>query len=195
MYFFFYIFKSIQKIFTNDYSRKSILFVAKDSFEEKGGKDLLDAFENVKKEIHNCKLKIVGQKIPIKIKGVENIGFIDKNKPKGKENLRKLFQEASLFVMPSYVEATSNVFLEAMSNGLPCIGANLSAMPELILGNNCGLVSDPGNIKDLSRKIISILKDENSLRTFGENGRIAVEKKYNWDIVCKKAVDVISRYI
>lgn len=180
---------------SKDYSKKTILFVAKDSFDEKGGSDLINAFKYVRKEIPDCKLRIVGQKIRNTMDGMENIGFIDKTKPGGKDLMKQIYQEASLFVMPSYVEATGNVFIEAMANGLPCIGANLSAMPEIIVGNNCGFVSEPGNTKELAEKILYLLKDEKLMKDFGANGRIAVKHKYNWDVVCRRAVEIMGRYV
>lgn len=178
-----------------DYSYKNILFVAKDSFGEKGGVDLLNAFKLVKKSIPNAKLRIVGQYVKIKEDGVENIGFIDKSLPGGEAMIKKIYQEASLFVMPSYVEATGNVFLEAMAYRVPCIGANLSAMPELILGNNCGFVAIPGDVRDLANKIIGLLEDENLLKACGNNGRAAIIEKYNWETVCRKAICIMSKYI
>ena len=52
--------------FLKFYDCKSILFIAKDSFKEKGGYDLLKAFDIVSKEIENSKLYIVGQIIKCK---------------------------------------------------------------------------------------------------------------------------------
>jgi glycosyltransferase involved in cell wall biosynthesis len=178
-----------------DYSVKNILFVAKDSFVEKGGADLINAFKLVKKSIPNAKLRIVGQYVKVDEDGVENIGFIDKNLPGGEAIIKKIYQEASLFVMPSYVEATGNVFLEAMAYRVPCIGANLSAMPELVLGNNCGFVVIPGDVRDLANKIIELLEDENLLKACGSNGRTAIIEKYNWEAVCRKAICIMSKYI
>ncbi len=37
-----------------------------------------------------------------------------------------------MFVLPSKFDAWGHVFVEAMGNGLPCIGTNCCAMPEII---------------------------------------------------------------
>jgi glycosyltransferase involved in cell wall biosynthesis len=142
------------------YDGRTILFVAIHGFEIKGGKVVLDAFSYVRKEISDARLLLVGQDLNIDIPGVECIGFMDKNNPEGKEKLENLYKSASIFVMPSYNEATGTVFLEAMAHKVPCIGANCCSMPEIITENNCGFVIEPGNSKELAKKICMLLKDE-----------------------------------
>ena len=181
--------------FPKFYDCKSILFIAKDSFKEKGGYDLLKAFDIVSKEIENSKLYIVGQIIKCKNSGVVNIPFLDKNTKYGYNKLIQLYQKSSLFVMPSYVDATGNVFLEAMSYKLPCIGANVSAMPEIIVDNNCGEVVEPGDVCGLADKIIKFLKNRELLEYYGNNGLYAVRSKFNWDNVCKNFINIAERYI
>lgn len=185
----------IEDVYDKDYDQNNILFVAKDSFKEKGGHDLIKAFKRVKKIIKNAKLYIVGQKVDIKDDDIINIGFIDKNSLEGEQLLKSYYMNSSIFVMPSYVEAMGNVFLEAMSFKLPCIGADTSAMPEIICNNECGFVIRPGDIKDLANKIIMLLEDKKLLKKCGENGYSAIKNKYNWSTVCEKAMQIIKNKI
>lgn len=178
-----------------EYDRKTILFVARDSFKEKGGYVLLDAFKKIRYEIKDARLLIVGQNINSGIVGVECIGFIDKRTVEGEKMLGNIYRCASLFIMPSYVEAAGNVFLEAMSFKVPCIGADVSAMPEIICGNNCGMVIPPGDSNRLAEIVISLLKDEKQLKEYGNNGFKAIMDKYNWDIVCNKFIKTVEKFI
>lgn len=178
--------------FEKKYSDNTILFVAKDSFAEKGGEDVIRAFNIVRRKIPALKLIIVGQKIRTRDEHIVCTGFIDKSTPLGEERVIALYKEASVFVMPSYVEATGNVFLEAMACKLPCIGADLSAMPEIIVGNNCGFVAKPGDAADLADKMLCILESKELQMKCGENGFKAVQEKYNWDVVCEKAISIME---
>ena len=95
--------------------------------------------------------------------------------------------------MPSFGEPSGNVFFEAMAHKLPCIGAKQGATTEVIAENKCGLVVE--NDKDrLAEKIINLFESEGSMSLFGSNGLSAIKERYNWDVVCKNVIDVISKY-
>lgn len=178
-----------------DYSKDILLFIAKDSFEEKGGRLVVEAFKNLKKTRKDAELYLVGQDINIDYDGITVVGFLDKRNGSDYKKLVELYRKATLFVMPSYVEAVGNVFLEAMSFQLPCIGAKVSAMPEIIEGNKCGVVVSPGSVNDLSRAIIFMIENKNSQKKFGDNGYMAVAERYNWKKVTLKALAIMERYI
>ncbi len=178
-----------------EYDGKTILFVARHIFEQKGGRVLLEAFKIVRKEIKDARLLLVGQHLNISDAGVECIGFIDKSTEEGRKKLSYLYKKSSLFVMPSFYDAVGNVFLEAMSHRLPCIGADCCAMPELIVENNAGCVIPPGDSEALAKKIIYLLKDTKAMAEMGENGRRAVIQKYNWRVVTQKVLRIIEHYV
>ena len=71
----------------------------------------------------------------------------------------QVFQSASVFVMPSRIETESIVTMEAMAAGLPVIGANSGALPELIKNNCNGCLFEPGDSENLAKKIIKVLTD------------------------------------
>jgi len=177
------------------YDGRTILFVAIHSFKLKGGEVLLEAFPLVRKEIPDARLLIVGQDLNFTMSGVECIGFIDKNIPGGEEKLRDLYRAASVLVMPSFNEAAGNVFLEAMTHKLPCIGANCCAMPEIIGENNCGFVIEPGNSKELAEKICMLLKDEILMREMGQNGFNTIKTEYSLEKVYQRMAEIMNLYV
>ncbi|WP_162604633.1 glycosyltransferase family 4 protein [Geomonas edaphica] len=181
--------------FKKNYSGSTVLFVAKDSFVQKGGEELLAAFKIVKRSIRDAKLVLVGPEMKTDDPDIICTGFIDKRSKAGEERLIELYKSASVFVMPSHVEATGNVFIEAMSCKLPCIGADLSAMPEIINGNGSGMVAKPGDVDDLAQKMIAILADRRLQIEMGEAGFSAVRNKYNWNTVCDKALEIMGSHL
>ena len=152
----------------NDYSNNEILFVGLD-FERKGGEALLKAFEIVKREIPDAKLRVIGPdsaELHSK-KDVIAMGRIMKHSKEGLEKLQEAYMNASIFVMPTLWEPFGIVFLEAMANKLPCIGVNKYAMPEIIENGKTGFVIPPNNIERLAYSIIDLLKDKKSVRSSG----------------------------
>lgn len=177
------------------YTSKMVLFVARHLFEQKGGKVVLEAFQKVKNDLKEAKLVLVGQKLKINKPGVTVIDFLDKNTQNGKEQLHKLYQEASVFVMPSYSEGLGNVFLEAMAHKVPCIGSDCCSMPEIIVENNAGFVIKPGDANELAQRIIQILKNKELSKELGENGAQAINNKYNWEVVSNKVLKIVNDFI
>ena len=56
-----------------------------------------------------------------------------------------LWRDADVFVMPSRHEAFGIVFQEAAAAGVPAIGTNVNAVPEIIRDDETGLIVPPGD--------------------------------------------------
>lgn len=162
-----------------NYENNIILFVGID-FERKGGYVLIEAFKKVKKNINDAKLIILGSKPDINVDGVEVMGFVSH------EEKMHYYNIASLFVMPSLAEPFGLVFLEAMANKIPCIGTNMSAMPEIIEDGETGYLVEPNNSDELADKIIFLLNNKNLIKKMGIESRKRVEKLFTWDKVFQR---------
>ena len=75
---------------------------------------------------------------------------------------------------------------EYMACGIPVIASNFPEMGAIVEENNCGITVDPTNIMQISDAIIELLKDPEKEKKMGENGRRAVEEKYNWENMEKR---------
>jgi len=74
-----------------------------------------------------------------------------------KEDLRKIYLAADLFVLSSKSEGMPNVMLEAMGIGLPCIGSNIPGIRDILQYDE--LIFDPLDEKALVDKIWQIFSD------------------------------------
>ncbi|MCW7080736.1 MAG: glycosyltransferase family 4 protein [Candidatus Methanospirare jalkutatii] len=175
-------------IFAKEYDKKLILFVGRE-FNRKGGPTLIKAFKEVKKEIKDAKMIIVGSLPLVKDENIIVKGYISR------DELLRLYENASIFAMPSICEPFGLVFLEAMAYKTPCIGTTVDAMPEIIENGKTGFLVPPNDHKELADKLILLLEDENLMKRMGESGRRRVEKYFTWDIVVDRMTKEFEKYL
>lgn len=73
------------------------------------------------------------------------------------DELKALYQHASLYVFPSLNEGFGLPVLEAFMHGIPVLVANNSCLPEI--GGAAVVSFDPYDTKDLAGKIVGVLSD------------------------------------
>jgi glycosyltransferase involved in cell wall biosynthesis len=103
-----------------------------------------------------------------------------------KENLVKLYQDATLFIFPSYHEGLPSVVLEAMSCGLPIIATDVRGNRDLITHKENGIIIPPREPKKIAEAINMLLGDEKLMENLGKNARDTIIKRYTWDIATNK---------
>jgi glycosyltransferase involved in cell wall biosynthesis len=166
------------------YKDRVLLFVGRD-FKRKGGEDLLQAFEIVKKKFKDTKLIIAGCRPKVKIKGVEVVGELNP------DQLEKYYERAQVFVMPSLFEPWGNVWIEAMTYQLPCIGTSVGSIPSIVEDGKTGFVVQPKNPKEIAERIIYLFENPHIMEKFGREGFLKAVKNFTWD----KVVDTIAKEI
>jgi glycosyltransferase involved in cell wall biosynthesis len=155
---------------------RSILYIGKGDFEKKGGTLLMQAFEQVRREIPDAQLHVVGQDRLPAAAGVVNHGFV-----RDRARLVGLMRAAHVFALPSLVDRNPISILEAMATATPCISSDYGAMPEMV--GDAGIVAPCGDVDALARALLRLLRDAELARTMGERGRQRFENRFNWDSV------------
>ena len=170
---------------------KTVLFVGVD-FEGKGGPMLIKAFRQVRKEVPDAKLKIVGCNVAIDEPGVEVVGMLSKSDPRQAALLKKLYDEASIFALPTRFDCFGIAFVEAMYHRLPCLGSNICAIPEIIRDGETGFTIPPHDGSAWTAKIVQLLRDEKLAGMMGDRGFEYATNRYRWDLVVKRMLDAMS---
>lgn len=91
------------------------------------------------------------------------LGWIDQQS----DDIIQSYQSADVFVMPSKIETQSIATMEAMAAGLPVVGANGGAIPELVTDEKNGYLFDPNSDIDLGEKITLVLTDQKRAKKMG----------------------------
>lgn len=88
--------------------------------------------------------------------------------------------------VPNHLDAQPNKMFEYMSAGVPVIASNFPLWREIIEGNDCGLCVDPLDPRSIAHAIDFLVRNPDQAARMGDNGRKAVQERYNWDAEEKK---------
>jgi len=172
--------------------RSRLLFIGRDFF-RKGGDLVVDAFCRLRRSAdRELSLTLAGpQRWPLPGSIPEGVDF------RGEVSLSEagaLYQESDLFVMPSRFEPFGLVFVEALSHGVPCIGRNDFAMPELIRpGENGALVSED-DADRLASTMWSVLQDDGIYQRCDRDSE-AIRRKFSWESVAGMMMSDITAVV
>ncbi|WP_298998204.1 N-acetyl-alpha-D-glucosaminyl L-malate synthase BshA [Flagellimonas sp. S174] len=144
--------------------------------------DVIEVFYRVQKEIP-AKLIMVGEG-PEK-EGAERqcdkLGIADKVIFLGNSNeIDRILCFSDLFLLPSKSESFGLAALEAMINKVAVISSNTGGIPEVNKHGVSGFLADVGDVEEMAKKAIHILKDDVVMEKFKEN---AYEVALKFDIV------------
>jgi glycosyltransferase involved in cell wall biosynthesis len=167
---------------------------------EKGLFDLVECGRYICKERPELYFIIAGKGRDLNklIKKIKNAGLQDRFIFLGqvnKDNLVKLYQNATLFILPSYHEGLPSVVLEAMSCSLPVIVTDVRGNRDLITQGENGIIIPPKEPKKIAEAINMLLGDKKLRQYLGENARNTIIKNYTWDIIANKMLNYYESLI
>jgi N-acetyl-alpha-D-glucosaminyl L-malate synthase BshA len=86
---------------------------------------------------------------------------------------------ADLFLLPSETESFGLAALEAMAVSVPVISSNTGGIPEVNIHGVTGYLSNVGDVEDMAKNALKILKDDKTLNTFKVN---ALKRAHDFDL-------------
>ena len=156
---------------------------------------LLEAFRIVQKEFKNLKLVFTGSKqnnfqnVDKKIKelqlqdNVVYLGYIDYS------DLPFLYKMSKFLVMPTLFESISIPIYEAFSLKVAVCCSNIVALPEQV--GEAGLLFDPNNEKDIAKKMIMYLRNNELLTEKAEQGYLKINN-FDYEAYKKSILEIIK---
>ncbi|NBW41226.1 glycosyltransferase [bacterium] len=112
------------------------------------------------------------------------------------KNLDVIYRSLNLVVMPSLHEGSPNVLLEAMSHGVPVLGANISSLSSIIRNRENGFLFEAGNVDNLSDELrfISTVPSDR-LRCISLNARDQIRRDFAPSMRTKRFTDLYQRLV
>lgn len=150
----------------------------------------LDTYRKVREKSDECCLVYVGQGPMLEEthkyadeKNIEEVYFVDRIP---QNELPALYQESSMFILPTRYEIFGMVLMEAMYFGSPVITYQAAGPLDVIDNEKDGIVMSSFDADQWAQKIyehLFVLKDTDVM---GEKGKKKIEKNYLWPVVAKK---------
>ena len=140
--------------------------------------DVVQIFYKIQKEIPSKLLMIGDGPERGKAEALCNqLGITDKVIFLGNSNeIDRILCFTDLFLLPSEIESFGLVALEAMINRVPVISSNAGGIPEINKHGVTGFLSAIGDVDEMIKNALYILKDEAILETFKTNAKKEVLK-------------------
>jgi glycosyltransferase involved in cell wall biosynthesis len=130
---------------------------------------------------------------------INELGLGDKVSLKGfisNDKLPKVFQNYSLFVMPSFPETLGRVYFEAMASGLPVIASTNTGVDGLVTEGKQGFFIDPCNTLEFTIKFTEILENlvtnPHLIGQLSTNSR-QYAKQYSWSTIVPKYLSIYKQ--
>lgn len=164
---------------------------------EKGFLDLVSVFKLMELKDGDVYLNLVGdgsQKDKIFKNIVDNNisrkvrmpGYLDF------EELNKLYEKSSLYLMTSYTESFGLVLIEAMSHGIPVIAFSCAEGAKELINNGVnGYLINNRNEHEMADRAVKLLNNPDKLKELGENARTTA-LKYSKDEVKKMWIKLLG---
>jgi glycosyltransferase involved in cell wall biosynthesis len=169
-------------------SERRLLFVGRD-FDTKGGAQVVAAFRRLRHEMgSSIMLTVAGpESWPLSGGVPDGVRFLGQLPH---VRVGELMDAADLLVMPSLLEGFGIVFAEALSRGLPCIGRDACAMPEIIDPMSGGRLVTSTSPDDLAALIRDALDDD---VLYTECARAADRRRghYTWHRAGREVVSAV----
>ena len=141
--------------------------------EQKGVSDALQAFAGTRSEFPEARLLIAGDG-PLRAQlesEATQAGLTGSVRFLGwRDDVPQLLAACDLFLMPSLWEGFGLVLLEAMAQGLPVVASRVSAIPEIVVAGETGLLAPPRDVPALREALLTLLRDPPLARHMGLMG-------------------------
>lgn len=112
-------------------------------------------------------------------RNVDALGFLDRNGVRATA-ARSMAGLVLFHPEPNHIDAQPNKMFEYMSAGISVIASNFPLWCEIVEGAGCGLLVNPLKPKEIADAIAYLLENPEKAELMGQQGRKAVEERYNF---------------
>ena len=177
----------------------NILFVGRLE-KRKGFNYLLEAYKQVKQEIPNSRLIVVGPGIRLRrkyekqvmLEGIKDVVFVGYT---SSDELPRFYKTADIFCAPATSwESFGIVLLEAMAVGKPVVASNIDGYASVVTHGVDGLLVPPKDEEMLAQVLVSLMRDESLRQQMGARGRSKAQD-YSWEHIARRVLDYYTRVL
>ena len=112
-----------------------------------------------------------------------------------REDIPAIMQSGNVFCMAAELEAFGLVFVEAMAAGTPVVACYSGGVPEVVIQNQTGLLSPPGDVPALAANLIRVLSDTVYARGLGEAGQRRAASEFGPEKIAQHWISVLQEMV
>ncbi len=168
---------------------------------EKGIRELVEAFEQVRQQAPDTELWIAGKVYPpnptsltpdevealAQRPGIRLLGHV--------EDMAGLFEQVDIVALPSYREGTPKVLLEAAACGLPIVATDIPGCRGLVVDGESGYLVPVKSVEPLAERLLGLVQDAGLRGRFGRRGREIVVDGFSMQRVITDTQAIYARLV
>lgn len=106
------------------------------------------------------------------------------------DRIVKYYQQADIFVLPSFLEGHPKALLEAMACGLPCLVGRYPGIEEF--ENKKEVLTAGFSAEEIGDSLSLLIEDHHLRKILGFNSRLRIEKDFNIDNLIAKELTLLQ---
>lgn len=150
---------------------------------DKGAYDLVEAAALLRARQPVVRLELAGDgDADALVRRARELGISDRVLVRGwchPQERTRLLARATLFALPSHVEALPMSLLEAMASGCPVVASRVGGIPDVIEDGANGLLVGPGDPVALAAAIAKVLGDPELAERLGRGARQTIARRHS----------------
>lgn len=112
-----------------------------------------------------------------------------------RHDVPKLMAASDVFTMSSLWEGLGLVFLEAMATRIPVLATRVSAVPEVVVEGETGLLVPPAEVEPLAAAMLQLASDPEQCSRFGEVGHQRVTEHFGLDRMVDQTLSIYAELL
>jgi len=176
---------------------KTILAIGRLS-KEKAHADLIEALATLKADSQLPRLRLLLVGDGHERQSLEGLA-VSKNVPitfaGHVTDVRPLYQQADVFVLPSLSEGSPNVLIEAMAAGKAIVATSVGGVPETVTNDVEALLVPPGKPAALAAAIAQLVRDPELARRLSEAAQTRVRREFLPEARARRIIGLYRRVL
>ena len=109
------------------------------------------------------------------------------------DELKQVYENSDIFVLPTYAEGVPRVLLEAQAAGLPIVTTSVGGIPAAIQNGQNGIIVPPGDPIIIANAIFRIIQDKHLFNQLIIGG-IETAKEFCLESETKRMIEQVSKF-
>jgi glycosyltransferase involved in cell wall biosynthesis len=91
-----------------------------------------------------------------------------------------VFAGLDIVALTSHNEGTPVSLIEAQAAGKPVVSTNVGGVADVVLQNQTGIITPPGDIEAFAEALLQLCENENKRQEFGLAGQYYVKERFSY---------------